>query len=188
VQALSASFTAILQTVSPSFLLFGATRYIAATHTNGFCSAFFNAGAGATLSLPASLGEIIVLFGVGFGLPAASSRLINDSSSQSGDLPVLPVIQIGGVTANVTFAGLVKFRPARRTAISPCRQHAGGGFDYGAQLTGKLKRNLQNSAESAKSAAQLKNRPRRSISFAASWPPAGFSFPSVARRAMLRLG
>jgi uncharacterized protein (TIGR03437 family) len=103
----SASLIATLQTVSPSFLLFGATRYIAATHANGSLLGPSSMSVPGYTFTPAQPGEIIVLYGVGFGLPAASSQLINGSSSQSGDLPVLPVIQIGGVSANVTFAGVV---------------------------------------------------------------------------------
>ena len=103
----TASFTANLQTVSPSYLLFGATRYIAATHANGSLLGPASMSVPGYTFTPAQPGEIVVLYGVGFGLPAASSQLVNGSSSQSGDLPVLPVIQIGGVSANVTFAGVV---------------------------------------------------------------------------------
>jgi uncharacterized protein (TIGR03437 family) len=56
---------------------------------------------------PAQPGEIIVLYGVGFGLPASPAQLIDGSSTQSGDLPRLPVILIGNVAANLTFAGVV---------------------------------------------------------------------------------
>jgi uncharacterized protein (TIGR03437 family) len=47
----------------------------------------------------------VVLYATGFGLP--STNLVAGSSSQIGSLPALPVIQIGGVTAQVVFAGVV---------------------------------------------------------------------------------
>jgi uncharacterized protein (TIGR03437 family) len=53
---------------------------------------------------PARPGETIVMYAVGFGLPAAT--LVNGSSSQFGTLPTLPVMQIGGTAAGVQFAGI----------------------------------------------------------------------------------
>jgi uncharacterized protein (TIGR03437 family) len=100
-------FTASLQTVSPSFLLFGATRYICATHTDGSLLGPAAMSVPGYTFTPAQPGEIIVLYGVGFGLPASSTQLVDGSSSQFGDLPVMPVIQIGNVAANVKFAGVV---------------------------------------------------------------------------------
>jgi len=47
----------------------------------------------------------VVVYGVGFGLPA--NLLTNGSSSQSGALPTLPQCQIGGSNASVAFAGLI---------------------------------------------------------------------------------
>jgi len=55
---------------------------------------------------PAQPGEIIVLYGAGFGLPGSPTVLVNGSSTQSGQLPTLPVIQIGGVAASVIYAGI----------------------------------------------------------------------------------
>jgi len=99
----SAPFTVNMQAVAPSFLLFGATEYIAATHAN-------NSLVGPTTlypgsSTPAQPGEEIALYAVGFGLP--STALANDSAMQSGSLPVLPVCTVGGNAAPVAFAGVI---------------------------------------------------------------------------------
>jgi uncharacterized protein (TIGR03437 family) len=56
-------------------------------------------------STPAQPGEEVVLYATGFG--GTTSAIINGSLGQSGTLPVMPVIQIGSVSATVIFAGLV---------------------------------------------------------------------------------
>jgi uncharacterized protein (TIGR03437 family) len=56
---------------------------------------------------PAAPGETIVAFAIGFGLP--TSALVPGSAAQSGQLPTLPVCQIGGAQATVAFAGLNGF-------------------------------------------------------------------------------
>jgi len=56
-------------------------------------------------STPDKPGKTIVLYANGFGpttVPVASG-----SVNQSGTLSPLPVVQIGGIAANVKFAGLV---------------------------------------------------------------------------------
>jgi uncharacterized protein (TIGR03437 family) len=98
----SPAFTANLQPVAPSFLLFGTAGYVAATHANYTLVGPTSLYPG--FSTPAAAGETIVLYAVGFGLPA--TPLINGSASQSGSLPVLPVCQVGGAPAHVAFAGL----------------------------------------------------------------------------------
>jgi len=99
----SPAFTASMDTVAPSFLLLSTAGYIVATHRD-------NSLVGSTslypgYSTPAKAGEVIALFGVGFGLPSAP--LVNDSATQSGALPVMPVCTLGGNSAPLTFAGLV---------------------------------------------------------------------------------
>jgi uncharacterized protein (TIGR03437 family) len=96
-------FTVNMQTVAPSFLLFTAKGYIAATHANNSLLGPTSLYPGS--STPAKPGETIVLYAVGFGLPA--TPLVNGSSSQSGSLPVLPVCQVGGTPAAVAFAGVI---------------------------------------------------------------------------------
>jgi uncharacterized protein (TIGR03437 family) len=99
----SPAFSVNMQAIAPSFLLFSTAGYIAATHANG--SLLGSASLYPGSSTPASPKETVVLYAVGFGLPATA--LVNGSATQSGSLPVLPVCQIGGAPATVAFAGLI---------------------------------------------------------------------------------
>jgi uncharacterized protein (TIGR03437 family) len=92
-----------MQTVAPTLLLFSPTAYVAATHVNSSLIAPTNLYPG--YSTPASRGETIVLYAVGFGLP--SSAIVNGSATQAGSLPTLPTCTIGGNPAAVGFAGLI---------------------------------------------------------------------------------
>jgi uncharacterized protein (TIGR03437 family) len=101
----SMPFISSLQSSSPAFPLLSGTKYIVATHTD-------NSLVGPpSMSVPgypftaAQPGETIVLYAFGFGLPTAP--LANGSSTQSGTLPTLPVIQIGAGQGVVTFAGVI---------------------------------------------------------------------------------
>lgn len=101
--AASAGFTAQAQSLSPSFFVFGGGPYVAAVHTNGTYIGPTTLYPGSTT--PAKPGETVVLYANGFGqtnVPVASGSVV-----QSGSLSPLPVIRIGGVTATVSFAGLV---------------------------------------------------------------------------------
>ena len=99
----SAAFAVQAQQYSPSFFIFGAGPYVAATHANGSLIGPVSLYPG--LSTPAAPGEIVVLYANGFG--PVSAPVAAGSDAQSGSLPVLPVIQIGGAAASVQFAGLV---------------------------------------------------------------------------------
>ena len=99
----TASFTAQSQALSPSFFVFNGGPYVAATHVNG--SYLGPATLYPGLTAPAQPGEIVVIYGNGFG--PTSTPVVSGSESQSGSLSPLPVIKIGGVTATVQFAGLV---------------------------------------------------------------------------------
>jgi uncharacterized protein (TIGR03437 family) len=96
-------FTVNLRAVAPSFLLFSPRGFVVATHVDskllGPTTLF------PTLSTPAQPGETVVLYAVGFGLPA--SPLVNGSTSQSGVLAVLPACQVGGASVTPSFAGLI---------------------------------------------------------------------------------
>ena len=96
-------FTATMQTVAPSFLLFSTAGYVAATHVNGSLLGPTSLYPG--YSTPAKPSETIVLYAVGFGLP--TTTITNGSATQSGSLPTLPVCTIGGNPAAVGFAGLI---------------------------------------------------------------------------------
>jgi uncharacterized protein (TIGR03437 family) len=99
----SPQFTANMQAVAPSFLLFSTAGYVAATHLNNTLVGPASLYPGS--STPARPGEQIALYAVGFGLP--TNALVNGSASQSGSLPVLPVCQVGGAPAALAFAGLI---------------------------------------------------------------------------------
>jgi uncharacterized protein (TIGR03437 family) len=101
----SAAFMANVGTVAPTFLRFGSTNYIAARHANGALLGPASMSVPGYSFAPAQPGETILLYGVGFGLP--NIPLVDGASSQFGNLPTLPVIQIGGTAAEVQFAGVV---------------------------------------------------------------------------------
>jgi uncharacterized protein (TIGR03437 family) len=100
---LTASFTAQSKTISPSFFVFNGGPYIAATHVGG-------ALIGPTtlfpkLTTPAKPSEVVVLYTNGFGV--TSTPVVPGSILQSGTLPTLPVVTIGGTGAFVQYAGLI---------------------------------------------------------------------------------
>jgi uncharacterized protein (TIGR03437 family) len=103
--ATSAAFTANLQTVAPGFVRFGDGTHIAAEHAD------FSLLGPAPMSVPgytftpATPGETILLYGDGFGLPV--STLTVGSAVQTGALPTLPQVTIGGTTATVRYAGVI---------------------------------------------------------------------------------
>ncbi len=97
----SASFTATTQTLSPSFFVFDGT-HLAAAHLNGTYVGPTSLVPGYTT--PAKPGELVVLFGNGFG--PTSMPVVSGSITQGGILSPMPIIQIGGVTAYVLWAGL----------------------------------------------------------------------------------
>jgi uncharacterized protein (TIGR03437 family) len=101
----SAPFRANLHSAAPSFLRFGAGGYVASTHADGTLLGPASMSVPGYPFTPAQPGETISLYAVGFGLPVTT--LVNGSSSQSGALPSLPEIQVGGDAATVQFAGVV---------------------------------------------------------------------------------
>jgi len=86
--------------VTPSFLRFGASRYVAATHAD--YSLLGPASLYPGVSTPAMAGEVVLLWVAGFGLPIGP--LTAGSSIQSGALPETPVCTVGGHPANVSIA------------------------------------------------------------------------------------
>ncbi|MGI8991641.1 MAG: DUF4185 domain-containing protein [Bryobacteraceae bacterium] len=90
----SAPATVQAQPVSPSFFIFNGGAYVAAEHASGALLGPASLFPG--LTSPAKPGETAVLYANGFG-----------STAQGGTLSPPPVVKIGGVTATVTFAGLV---------------------------------------------------------------------------------
>jgi uncharacterized protein (TIGR03437 family) len=97
-------FSVTMSTVSPSLLRFkDDAKYVTATHANYSLIGPTSLYPG--FSTPAAVGETIVLWTVGFGLP--STTLIPNGDKQSGPLPTLPVCQINGAASTVTYAGVV---------------------------------------------------------------------------------
>jgi uncharacterized protein (TIGR03437 family) len=94
-------FQVTMATVSPAFLQFP-NNYVAATHGSGAILAPTTLYPGA--STPAAVGETVALWGVGFGLP--TNTLLPNGNTQTGTLPALPVCQINGAAATVTYAGI----------------------------------------------------------------------------------
>jgi uncharacterized protein (TIGR03437 family) len=91
------------QSVAPGFFQFGGTSFVAATHANGALLGPATLYPG--LSTPGQPGETVILYGAGFGQPSAP--LTNGSAMQAGSLPAPPVIRIGGIAAEVLFAGVI---------------------------------------------------------------------------------
>jgi uncharacterized protein (TIGR03437 family) len=111
----AAAFTAQAQPDAPSFFVFNGGPYVAATHANGSYLGPTTLYPGATT--PAKPGETVVLYANGFG--TTSVPVVSGSETQSGTLSLLPAIDIGGVAATVTFAGLVAPGEFQFNAIVP---------------------------------------------------------------------
>jgi uncharacterized protein (TIGR03437 family) len=99
-----APLTVKVRNAAPAFLLFDATN-IAATHVDGSLLGPTSMSVPGYTFTPAQPNETVILYANGFGLPSAT--LDEGSASQFGALPTLPVIQVGGATATVMFAGVV---------------------------------------------------------------------------------
>jgi uncharacterized protein (TIGR03437 family) len=91
------------QAIAPSFFVFGGGPYLAAEHSTGKYLGPATLYPG--LTTPAKPGEIIVLYANGFG--PTSTPVQPGLPVQFGELTTMPSIQIGGVNAQVVYAGLV---------------------------------------------------------------------------------
>ena len=98
----SPAFMAQAKAASPSFFVFGGGPYVAAVHASGGLIGPATLYPGSTT--PAKPGETILLFANGFG--AVNPAVVSGSSVQTGTLPALPAIMIGGQPALVQFAGI----------------------------------------------------------------------------------
>jgi uncharacterized protein (TIGR03437 family) len=99
--ALSQAYVAQAQSASPSFFVFDGT-HVVATHADGTDIGPTTLYPG--LTTPAKPGETIVIYANGFG--PTSTPVVSGAVSQSGSLSPMPAITIGGIQANVRFAGL----------------------------------------------------------------------------------
>jgi uncharacterized protein (TIGR03437 family) len=104
--ATSAAFKVTETTVTPSlFKFFGDKPYVTATHAPPAYSILGPATLYPGFSTPASVGETVVLWGSGFGLP--KDTLTAGSATQSSPLATMPTCEINNAPATVTFAGVV---------------------------------------------------------------------------------
>ena len=136
-----ASFTAQAQATSPSFFVFNGGPYVVATHAGG--ALIGPTTLYPTLTTPAKPGEIVVIYGNGFG--PTSTPVISGSATQSGSLSPLPVIKIGGIAATVQFAGLVAVGQYQFNVVVPSSLANGDQSitaTYGGQTARKLERYL----------------------------------------------
>ncbi len=96
-----------LARISPAFFTLSAEdgKYVAAVHADGTYAGKSNLIAGLT-TRPVKPGDVILLFGAGFGLaspPVPAGQLAFAASP----LAATPTVRIGGVAATVTWAGVV---------------------------------------------------------------------------------
>jgi uncharacterized protein (TIGR03437 family) len=117
----SAPFAAQAQAESPSFFIFGAGPYVAATHGDGSLIGPTSLYSG--LTTPAQPGETIVLYANGFG--PTSTPVVSGSETQSGSLNPLPVVTIGVNPATVQFAGLISPGLFQFNVVVPASTPAG---------------------------------------------------------------
>jgi uncharacterized protein (TIGR03437 family) len=98
----SSTVNVTAQAVAPSLFLADTPGHLAATHANG---AFIGSTTSSPAGTPAAPGEVIVMYGNGFGL--TNPKAVN-GQVQSGAAPLIetPVITIGSANATVQFAGL----------------------------------------------------------------------------------
>jgi uncharacterized protein (TIGR03437 family) len=89
--------------LSPAFFQLGSSNYVAATHADG--SLIGPDGMFSSTTKPARAGEVITLYGNGFG---ATTPAGPDGMLITSPLPLVtpPVITFGGVQAQVVFAGV----------------------------------------------------------------------------------
>ena len=95
-------FSVTLTPVTPTFLQFK-NNYVTATHANFSLLGPTSLYPGS--STPAAVGETIVLWAVGFGLP--TTPVTQGTWNQSGPLEGTPTCTINNVSATVQYAGVV---------------------------------------------------------------------------------
>jgi uncharacterized protein (TIGR03437 family) len=101
----SAPMSVNMLAVAPSVLLWDTIGHSVAEHTDFSYLGPANLFPGGPVTTPARPSEVVIVYAVGFGLPAAA--LVEGSASQSGSLPVLPICQAAGAPATVTAAVLI---------------------------------------------------------------------------------
>ncbi|SPE36107.1 hypothetical protein SBA3_2350030 [Candidatus Sulfopaludibacter sp. SbA3] len=102
---LTPPFSVNLRSAAPALPLVGTTNYILATHADYSLVGPVAISAPGYPFAPAKSGETIAVYAFGLGLP--TTPLTGGASTQSGVLPATPKVLVGGVPADVTFAGLI---------------------------------------------------------------------------------
>jgi uncharacterized protein (TIGR03437 family) len=93
-----------MQAAAPGFFQLTGVSYVAATHAAGTLLGPATLYPGA--STPAKPGEVVTVYGSGFG--QTTPALVNGALAQSGTLPApLPVFTVSGIPAEVRFDGVV---------------------------------------------------------------------------------
>jgi len=100
--AAGGTFAAQVSALSPSFFVINGGPYVAAVHADGSLIAPGGLYAGAT---PARPGETVLLYANGMG--PTTVPVVNGSRTQTGVLPSMPAVKIGGLPAVVQYSGLV---------------------------------------------------------------------------------
>jgi uncharacterized protein (TIGR03118 family) len=128
----SASTTATMGTFSPAFFLLKDNASVAAVHNSGAIVGATTLYPGA--STPAAPGEIITLFGTGFG---TTNPAISDGNLVAAPQAVVtaPTVTIGGATAQVLYAGLVSAGVYQLDVVVPAAA-ANGNLPLVAQVGG----------------------------------------------------
>ena len=101
----SAPATMNQRAAAPSLFLVGATNYALATHADYSLVGPQAISAPGYPFTPAKVGETIVLYITGLGLPSAP--LVNGSATQYGAMPSVPVVRFGTSQATVSYAYVV---------------------------------------------------------------------------------
>jgi len=105
-QQKSNSLTAQEQAYAPAFFTIGGGAYVAASHTNYTLVGKLNLLPGVNTQ-PAAPGEIIQMYGTGFG-PTNPASPTAQLVATPAELANTVQVTIGGVTASVEYAGLVE--------------------------------------------------------------------------------
>ncbi len=100
-----APFTAQSQSISPSFFVSSDEQHVAAVHVSGELLGPSSLSVPGYTFTPAQPGETVQIYANGFG--PTSVAVVRGASTQSGSLSPNPTVTIGGLPANVIFAGLV---------------------------------------------------------------------------------
>jgi uncharacterized protein (TIGR03437 family) len=115
--AASASFTALTQSLSPSFFVISDGLHVSAIHLDGTPVGPTSFSVPGNTFSPAKPGETISIYANGFG--PTSIPVVAGSMTQGGTLSPLPVISIAGRNATVQSAGLVSPGRFRFNVIVP---------------------------------------------------------------------